>query len=117
MHDFELIMKNLQTVRDDLFFRHDLCVMMDVLDIDVNNLQMFFEKLRDVRANALGLFLSEDTGVHSDFIGRIYAILQNWDGDFELQFLLMNNPDRIDQVIRLIESLQPNLMDKTHFFL
>ena len=117
MRDFERILDVLNTVRDDLFFGHDLCVMMDILDVDVNNWQMIFEKLCNVRANAFGVFLSEDAGIHSDFIGRIYSMLQNWNGNFELQFLLANNTERIDQSIRLIESLQPALMSKTHFFL
>ncbi len=117
MRDFERVLDSLQTVRDDLFFGHDLCVVMDISDADVNNWDFIFQKLRDIRADAVGLFFGEDVGMRSDFIGRIYGMLQNWNFDGDVHFMFNNNVDRIDQTIRLIESMRPELMDKTHFFL
>ena len=63
MRDFEQFMDLFAKIRDDLFFGHDLCVMMDVNDVDVNNWDMIFEKLRDVRADVFGLFMGEDTTI------------------------------------------------------
>ncbi len=117
MHDFENFMNALKVVRDDLFFGHDLSVAMDIGDLDINNLDMVFQKLRDVRADSFALTLNEDLGTRSDFVGRVYALLQDFNFDGELHFILGNNFDRIDQVIRLTESLRPALNDKLRFFL
>ncbi len=117
MRDFEFFSEKIRAVRDDLFFEHDLCVAMDISDLDVNNWDFIFQKLRDIRVNALVLILREDMGNRSDFVGRIYGLLQNWNMDGELHFISNNNFDRIDQVIRLVEIIKPELSDKLHFFL
>lgn len=117
MHDFERVLCVLRVVRDDLFFGHDLCIAMDTEDLDINNLDFMFQKLREIRADALVLTLNEDTGNRSDFVGRIYALLQHFDFSGELHFILGNNFDRIDQVIRLTECLRPELSEKLRFFL
>lgn len=117
MRDFEHFLDALQPVRNDLFFGHDLCIGLDTEDLDMNNLDLMFQKLRDIRANSLVLTLNEDMGNRSDFVGRIYALLQKFDFDGELHFILGNNFDRIDQVIRLTECLRPELGDRLRFFL
>lgn len=117
MRDFERFMEMIGFVRNDLFFQHDLCITLDINDIDVNNWQMIFQKLRDVGAHALVLSLNEDMGNRSDFVGRVYGMLQNWDFNGGIHFILGNNFDRIDQVIRLIETERPELSTKVKFFL
>lgn len=117
MRDFESFIDNISLVRDDLFFEHDLCLVMDVEDLDINNWDLIFQKLREVRASALTLTLQEDMKNRSDFVGRIYGMLHNWNVDGELHFVLNNNFDRMDQVIRLVESERPELSDKLKFFL
>lgn len=115
--DLESFVENISVVRDDLFFAHDLYIVMDIQDIDTNNWPIVFQKLRDVRAKALVLTLREDMKNRSDFVGRVYSMLHNWNMDGELHFILNNNVDRMDQVIRLIESEKPELGDKLRFFL
>lgn len=117
MRDFDRLVDLLTVIRDDLFFEHDLCLVLDVEDLGVDNIDLIFRKLKDIRANAFGIRLSEDMGVRSDFIGRIYGILDKWDFDGDLHFMLKNNFERIDQSIRLIESLRPELVNRVHFFL
>ena len=117
MHDFESVINALQVVRDDLFFGHDLSIVVDTADLDMNNLGFMFQKLRDIRADSFALTLNEDAGNRSDFVGRIYALLQQFNFDGELHFMLGNNFDRIDQVIRLTEILRPELKEKLRFFL
>ncbi len=116
-HDFEILVDKILPVRDDLFFGHDLSIVLDTEDIDINNLDFLFQKLRDLRVKALALTLKEDMKNRSDFVGCIYGMLQNWDIDCELHFILNNNFDRMDQVIRLVECEKPELSDKLHFFL
>ena len=117
MRDFERFVDLLKIVRDDLFFEKDLCLAMDIQDLDMSNIGDMFKKLRDVRAGCLTLTLNEDMGNRSDFVGRVYGLLQNWDFDGELHFILGNNFDRIDQVIRLCECLKPEISEKLRFFL
>lgn len=117
MRDFERFTESISVVCNDLFFEHDLCLAMDISDIDVHDWSMIFKKLRDIRAKALVLTLQEDMKNRSDFVGRVYSMLKNWDMDGELHFILNNNFDRMDQVIRLVESEKPELSDKLRFFL
>ena len=117
MRDFKDFIENISLVRDDLFFAHDLCLGLDIGDISTEYWQDIFRGLRAVRARALVLTLKEDMKNRSNFPGRIYGMLQNWDADCELHFVLNNNFDRMDQVIRLVEIERPELSDKLRFFL
>jgi hypothetical protein len=117
MQHFEKFIEDVSSVRDDLFFGHDLCIAMDITDLDLQQWSMISQKLSDVRAKSLVLTLKEDMKNRSDFVGRIYGMLQNWKGDFELHLSLNNNFDRMDQVIRLVESEKPELSEKLRFFL
>ena len=117
MHNFEKFMDMLSVVKDDLFFHHDLCVVLNIQDIGIDDWNMVFNKLRNVNATAFGIFLGEDMGNRSDYIGRIYGMLERWDFGGDLHFMLKNNFDRIDQSIRLVEKMKPELSGKLHFFL
>ena len=116
MQDFYKFIDVLAIVRNDLFFNHKLSICMDIEDIDINDLSNIFQKLKDIKADSFGLTLNEDMGTRSDFIGRVYALLEQWDFDGQLHFILLNNLDRADQVIRLTEILQPDLTNRTKFF-
>ena len=115
--DFERFIDILKFVRDDLFFEHDLCIGFDVNDICFSDWGIVFQKLCDIRANAICLTLKEDTGNRSDFVGRVYGMLQKWNFDGELHLVLNNDYERMDQVIRLVESEKNELSDKLRFFL
>ena len=115
--DFEIFIDILKFVRDDLFFEHDLCIGFDIDDIGFSDWNMIFQRLRDIRADAICLTLNEDTGNRSDFVGRVYGMLQKWDFNGDLYFVLNNDYERMDQVIRLVESEKKELSDKIHFFL
>ena len=58
--DLEIFSDKILPVRDDLFFGHDLSLVMDIEDIDVNNWPMIFQKLHDLNVTAFGLILKED---------------------------------------------------------
>lgn len=117
MRILEQFVDILQSIRDDLFFGKDLDIVLDISDIDNSNFKFLFQKLRDIRADVLTFTLNEDMGNRSDFVGRIYGLLQNWDFDGDLHFILGNNFDRIDQVVRLTEIFRPEVSDKLRFFL
>ena len=117
MRDLEKFTDAMSPIRDDLFFGHSLNIVIDILDIDFDKWDFVFEKLKALKVSAFGLTLSEDTGKQSDYIGRIYGMLENWNFDGDLHFMLSNNVERIDQTIRLIEKIKPELSNRVKFFL
>ena len=107
----------LSVIHDDLFFEHSLAIFLDIQDINIDDWEMVFDKLNTIKANVFGLTCSMVKNKHSDFIGRIYGMLENWNFDGELHFMLENDLYKTDQVMRLIESLRPELSNKVKFFL
>ncbi len=105
-------------VRDDLFFNRDLIVGLDIEDIDSSDWKNLFDSLKKINASAVCFVLTKDTGKKSDFVGRVYGMLNAWDGDFggALHFALENRPERIDQAQRLVESIRPELLPNLRFF-
>ena len=61
---------------------------------------------------------SKDAGDKSDFVGRIYGMLDVWDvtNNFDLHFVLGQDFCRIEQVLRLIKSEKPQLLNRARFF-
>lgn len=115
--DLEKFTDILATVRDDLFFKHDLAMFFDISEINIDDWDLIFDKLHALHADVFGIVAKADKGKKSDYIGRIYGMLEKWNFDGSLHFILNNNFDRIDQTIRLIESERPELSDKIKFFL
>ena len=108
----------LACIRDDLFFNKTLSIGLDINEIDFEDWEKVFKLLGTVRADSLTLFLSQDKGDKSDFVGRIYAMLNanmfGWDG--ALHFMLGQNIERIDQVFRLTQQLRFNMTPKMLFW-
>ncbi|MCQ2574625.1 MAG: hypothetical protein MJ156_00790 [Alphaproteobacteria bacterium] len=115
--DFWFVVKNFTILFNDLFFEHELGIGLDILEIPNNKWNDVFCKLRDLHVKSLTLTLKEDTGNKSDFVGRIYGMLHNWDFDGNLYFELLNNYERVDEVIRLVECEKPDLLGKIKFFI
>ena len=116
MAEFERFMNLLSLVRDDLFFEHKLCICMDINDIDVHRWDMIFEKLRNLRVDVFTITFNKDDGKRSDFIGRVYGMLDAWNWDGVLHCLFLNKKIRIDEVMRLTETMQPKIYEKLRFF-
>ena len=105
-------------VKDDLFFDRSLILGLNLLEINSLDWENVFENMRKIGADALMLILPKDTGDKSDFVGRIYAMLENWNENnkFDLHFMLGSKMLRIEQTVRLIEKMQPNLINKVKFW-
>ncbi|MFQ6777920.1 MAG: hypothetical protein ACLRFI_01315 [Alphaproteobacteria bacterium] len=109
----------ISSVRDDLFFNKFLSVGLDVDEIDTGNYETVLNNLIKLRADSLLLVLLKDTKTKSEFVGRVYGLLNAWNTDFSgaLHFMAQTNPERYIQFYRLVNSLQPQLVKNIHMFL
>jgi len=117
--DLQKFVNEIAGVRESLFFNKSFGVALCVDDIDVFDWESVFDMLATMRADSLTLFLENDTGDKSDFVGRIFAMLNasrsNWSG--VVDFALGQNILRIDQVFRLIQQIKPDTISETEFFI
>lgn len=105
-------------VRDDLFFDKDLSIGLDIADIDANDWDVIFENLRKINATSVVIVFTNDTGDKSDFVGRIYGMLNAWSAEnkFDLHFAFGPNFMRIEQAQRLVQSVQSGLNNRLKFW-
>ena len=106
------------SIRDDLFFNKDLSMGIDVFQVWPLDWGELFANLKRLHASSLLLILSHDDMERSDFTGRIYAALQSWDAnsDMELHVMLGESYARAEQVYRLVAINRPELLNKLKFF-
>ena len=112
------LVEQTHVIRDDLFFDKDLEIGIDIGDVDVFEWENLFQKLRKINASSVLFVFTKDTGKKSDFVGRIYAMLNAWNdnNDFDLHFAFGADFMRIEQVWRLVETLKPGLLSRVKFF-
>ena len=117
--DLQKFAKEITGVRESLFFNKSFGVALDINDIDVFDWDGVFAILESVRSDSLVLVLENDTGDKSDFVGRVFAMLNasrgNWGG--VVNFALGQNILRIDQVFRLVQQIKPDTISETEFFI
>lgn len=108
-----------RVIKDDLFFNKDLSIGLDINEIDSFDWKDLFEDLRKINASSLILVLTKDAGDKSDFVGRIYGMLDCWENEnnFDLHFAFGANFQRIEQTKRLIQSMRPGLAKGMKFFM
>ncbi|MDW2958712.1 MAG: hypothetical protein R8M37_02790 [Alphaproteobacteria bacterium] len=112
------LVEQTHVIRDDLFFDKELSIGIDIGDVDVFEWEHLFERLRKINASSVLFVFTKDTGKKSDFVGRIYAMLNAWNDEnkFDLNFALSHNFMRIEQAWRLVESMKPGLISRVKFF-
>ena len=112
------LVEQTHVVRDDLFFNKQLSIGVDINEIDSSDWEKLFLNLQKINATALTLVLTKDMGDKSDFVGRIYGMLDSWceDNRFGLHFVFGQNYLRMEQAFRLIKSVKPELIKNTQFF-
>ena len=106
------------SIRDDLFFNKTFGIGIDINEIGPFDWDELFGFLQILHADSLNLTFNDDTGDKSDFVGRVFAMLNanrgKWGG--VVNFILNQNIARIDQVFRLIQNIAPDTAAKTEFF-
>ncbi len=108
----------MHAIRDDLFFDKSLSIGLDLNEVGAFDWGDLFANLKKINANSLLLVFAKDMGNKSDFVGRIYAMLNAWgaDNNFELHFVVGPDLMRIEQVLRLTEMMRPQLIKRIRFF-
>ena len=109
---------SINAVRNDLFFNKDLSIGLDVFDVWPLDWGGVFDVLKKIHASSLLLIMSHEDNEKSDFTGRIYAALNSWDADknMELHVMLGESFSRATQVYRLAMANKPELADKLKLF-
>ena len=116
--DIERFAAEIAPVRDDLFFNREFSIGVDICDVDCDEWTGLLNALGRVRADALLIVMPTDAGDKSDFVGRLYALLDAWGGaqyGGALHFAL-NTPARVEQAWRLVQKMRPELAEKIRFF-
>ena len=119
LRDLDKFAAEIVSIRDDLFFNKSFSIGMDIDEIGPFDWEHLFGILHLVRADSLVLKLAKDTGDKSDFVGRVFAMLNTERGKWAgaVNFVLEQNIVRIDQTFRLIQQLKPETISKTEFFI
>lgn len=113
------LVEQTHVIRDDLFFDKDLIIGIDICDVEADDWNDLFMNLRKINANAVMFVFTNDMGEKSDFVGRIYGMLNSWsaDNNFDLHFAFGPNFMRIEQALRLVQSVKPQLNKRLKFWL
>jgi len=117
--DLQKFVNEIAGVRESLFFNKSFSIALGVDDIDGFDWENVFDMLATIRTDSLTLILENDTGDKSDFVGRIFAMLNASRGDWSgvVNFALGQNILRIDQAFRLIQQIKPDTISQTEFFI
>lgn len=118
VHDIDSLETAMQPIRDDLFFNRELIIGADIGEIDACDWERVFAGLARINASRFALVHAVDAGAKSDFVGRVYGMLNaavSWHGG--LDFLLGDNAVRIEQAWRLVCDIRPDLAENVRFFI
>lgn len=115
--DVAPFVQNMSPIRSDLFFNKDLVIGLNIGEIDASDWVELIENLNQIGASLL-LVLPQDRGLKSDFVGRVYGVL---DGPVEkfngaLHWYLGAGQSRAEQVVRLATAMQPQIMPRLKFW-
>lgn len=117
MADLNDFAQQIGIVRDDLFFNRELAIGMDISDVGPFEWAGVFDVLRRLRASALTLVQAKDTGDRSDFVGRLYAAAcAARDAKCDLHFVVGDNPVRIEQALRMVRAVRPEMAGGVRVF-
>lgn len=109
--------RELEAIRDDLFFDKILSVGLDIEDVVGGDWLDIFAELARICPGSI-LICGDRTGfdAKSDFVGRIYDMLKKWNLDSDINMMFCGNMLRVAQVIRLVRGIRPELNEKMRVF-
>lgn len=105
-------------IRDDLFFDRYLAIAVNIDEMCDTKWADIFNAVSNIHPNAILIFGNEDTfNPNSDFVGRMYDMLENWNLNADLHLMFGKNMMRFSQVLRLGQRMTPNLVKNMRVFL
>lgn len=112
------LVEQTHVIRDDLFFNKDLSIGIDIGEIGPYDWAALFENLRKINVSSVVLVMAKDMGEKSDFVGRLYGMLNAWDdkNNFDVHFVFGPDFMRIEQVTRLVKLIKPELNNRVRFW-
>ncbi|MBO4480062.1 MAG: hypothetical protein J5742_00355 [Alphaproteobacteria bacterium] len=110
--------KMILPLRDDLFFERYLSVAINIDEIKNGNVKDVLELLAKIKPDSVLVIADGDSfDPKSDFVGRIFGMLENWGWDFALHIMFGGNMMRVSQVLRLVQRMQPKLISDLRVFI
>ena len=104
-------------IRDDLFFRRHFSIAIDVDAKVAPDWSLIFDAVKKIRADSVLLVAHGDVfNAKSDFAGRVFDMLNNWNVNCDLHMMFDNNLMRVSQVLRMVQKIRPNLMSGLRVF-
>ncbi len=104
-------------VRDSLFFERFFSIALNIDDVPDSEWENIFALLAKVRPNALLITAEGDSfNPKSDFTGRIFGMLEKWNGNMALHVMFGRNMMKVSQTLRLMQKMRPELVDKFRVF-
>lgn len=105
-------------MRDDLFFERYLSVAMNIKEVPNNKWPEVFALLDKIRPNSILIIADGDSfNPKSDFLGRMYAMLEQWNQKFALHVIFGKNMMRVSQTLRLVQKMQPGILPEFRVFI
>ena len=111
LSDLQSFVSEIKPIRDDLFFDKEFSLVINIDEINSgDDWNAIFEHVRIVNPDSVLITSGKEKfDASSDFVGRIYAMLEHWDLNAKLFFLFGKNMMQLQQAIRLTHKMQPNL--------
>ena len=108
---------NICPIRNDLFFDRYLSIAIDIDDMDNLNWGDIFGCISKIKPDSILLFGKiEKFDPSSYFVGRIFDMLENWNTGVGLHLMFGKNMLRVNQALRLVEKMRPELMKDIRVF-
>lgn len=105
-------------MRDDLFFERYFSVAINIAEVPNDAWGSVFDLLNKIHPNSILILADGDSfNPKSDFLGRVYAMLEKWKSEFALHVMFGKNMMRVSQTLRLVQKMQPKLVADFRVFI
>ena len=99
-------------------FQRYFSVAINIKEVPNDMWPNVLELLKKIRPNSILIMAEGDSfNPKSDFLGRIYTMLEKWDLSFALHVMFGKNMMRVSQTLRLLQKMQPKLLPEFRVFL
>lgn len=115
--ELEQFVQAMQPIRNDLFFDRHLSIGIDIDEMSGVDWETVFDTVAKIKPDSVLIFGHvQEFNPKSDFVGRIYDMLEKWSLNTELHLMFGKNMLRVTQTLRLIQKMQPNLVKGLRVF-